>query len=162
MSALTLKNLTEEGLVNVTKFLPTVVLSLILLTGALKVPLKVKFPVVVTVPLKDSPATVPVPLTLVTVPAPPPVPDPIAVLKSAAFKALIVLSALTLKNVTASGLGNFTKFLPTVVLSLMLLTGALKVPLKVKFPVVVTVPLKDSPATVPVPPTLVTVPVLAV
>jgi hypothetical protein len=159
LSALILKNLTEEGLVNVTKFLPTVVLSLILLTGALKVPLKLKFPVVVTVPLKDKPATVPVPLTLVTVPVPPPVPAPIAVLKSVALRALTVLSALTLKNVILPGSASFTKFLPTVVLSFILVTGALNVPLKLKFPVVVTVPVRDKPATVPVPLTLVTVPV---
>jgi hypothetical protein len=70
-------------------------------------------PVPVTVPDRLIPFTVPVPLTEVTVPLP--VPAPISPLKSAAERAVTVLSALILKKVIALGFVKFNKLLPTVV-----------------------------------------------
>ena len=91
-----------------------------------KVPPKVKFPVVVTVPLNVNPLTVPVPPTLVTVPFPFPVPAPIAVLNAAASKADTVLSEkLTLKNLSlVVTFGNINKFAPTVVAPRLVLAFA--------------------------------------
>ena len=70
------------------------------------VPPNVKLPVVVTMPVSVNPETLPVPLTLVTVPVVLEVPAPMAVLKAESVKALTVLSALTLRNLTAEGFVN--------------------------------------------------------
>jgi hypothetical protein len=82
--------------------------------ATLKVPPSVRLPVEVTVPLSVSPLTVPVPPTEVTVPVVLLVPAPMAVLKVAASKLETVLSALTLRNVTAVGLVSVNRLLPTV------------------------------------------------
>ena len=79
------------------------------------VPPKVKLPLVVTVPLKLKPLTVPVPPTEVTVPVVLDVPAPMAVLKVAASSAETVLSAFTRKNRIAVGFASVNKFAPTVV-----------------------------------------------
>ena len=122
-------------------------------------------------------------LTLVTVPFPFPVPAPIAVLKLAASKALTVLSALNRGNVMAEGLVNVNIDCPIVVPPKLDLAAEAdvapvppfnigkvpvtcevnetfeSVPPKVKLPLLVTVPVNVMPFIVPVPPTLVTVPV---
>ena len=72
-------------------------------------PPKVKLPDAVTVPLRDSPLTVPVPLTLVTVPA------PMAVRNEVSLKEETVLSALNRGNVTALGLVIVKRLPPSVV-----------------------------------------------
>ena len=65
------------------------------------VPPKVNEPLVVTVPVRVRPLTVPAPLTDVTLP--PPVPAPMAARNEAASRADTVLSALKRGNVTAEG-----------------------------------------------------------
>ena len=79
------------------------------------VPPNVRFPLVVTVPLRVRPLTVPVPPTDVTVPVVLDVPAPIAVRKSAAFRDETVLSALKRGNVTALGFVIVNRFAPSVV-----------------------------------------------
>jgi hypothetical protein len=70
-------------------------------------------PVVVTVPVRVSPLTVPVPPTEET--DPPPVPAPIAARKSAALRDETVLFALKRGNVTAPGLAIVKRLPPSVV-----------------------------------------------
>ena len=79
------------------------------------VPPSVRLPVLVTVPERLKPLTVPVPPTLVTVPLVELVPAPIAVLNVAASKALTVLSALKRVKVIAEGLVSVNMLFPTVV-----------------------------------------------
>ena len=79
------------------------------------VPPSVRLPELVTVPLRVIPFTDPVPPTLVTVPVVLLVPAPMAVRKSAADRALTVLSALNLGKVIAPGLVNVKTLAPTVV-----------------------------------------------
>ena len=79
------------------------------------VPPKVKLPLVVTVPLRLRPLTVPVPPTEVTVPVVLDVPAPMAVRKSAAFRDETVLSALKRGNVIALGFVTVNRFEPSVV-----------------------------------------------
>jgi hypothetical protein len=81
----------------------------------LKVPPSVNDPLVVTVPLKVNPDTVPVPLIDVTVPVVLEVPAPIAVLKVAASSVDIVLFALNRGKVIADGLVSVNILPPTVV-----------------------------------------------
>jgi hypothetical protein len=79
------------------------------------VPPSVRLPELVTVPLSVMPLTEPVPPTEVTVPTVLLVPAPMAVRKSAAESALIVLFALNRGNVTVEGLVRVNRFPPTVV-----------------------------------------------
>ena len=70
-------------------------------------------------------------------------------------------AAIVLKVGTpAAALGAAKKVAAVCEAKLLAVTAS--VPLSVKFPVVVTVPERDNPLTVPVPPTDVTVPVFAV
>jgi hypothetical protein len=79
------------------------------------VPPKVKLPLVVTVPERLNPLTVPVPPTLVTVPVVLDVPAPIAVRNDAASSEDIVLSALNLGNAIAATFASVNRFPPRVV-----------------------------------------------
>ena len=136
------------------------------------VPPKVKFPLVVTVPLKLRPLTVPVPPTEVTVPVVLDVPAPMAVRKSAAFRDETVLSALKRGNVIALGFVIVNRFEPSVVAPSAVRAAAAvvepvpplamaKVPAKVIVPLVVMgPPLVVNPVVPPETATLVTVPVV--
>ena len=79
------------------------------------VPLSVRLPEPVTVPLSVKPLTVPVPPTLVTVPAVLDVPAPIAVRNAAASRLLTVLSALNLGKEIAATFVTVNKLAPKVV-----------------------------------------------
>ena len=100
----------------------------------------------------------PVQPTLVTVPLP--VPAPIAVLNVAASKALTVLSALNLGNVTADGFVKVNKLLPTVVApKLVLALGAVVAPVPpfvtASVPATVTAPVVAVDGVSPVEPKLI-------
>jgi hypothetical protein len=136
---LILGNVIAEGFVSVKKFWPAVVPPRFVLavpesvapvpplaTGRVpvtwvdrltpeRVPPRVKFPELVTVPLRVIPFTEPVPPTLVTVPVVLLVPAPMAVLKSLSDSADTVLSALTRRKRIADGLVSVNRFEPTVV-----------------------------------------------
>ena len=103
---------------------------------------KVIFPEVVTVPDKENPSPEPVPLTLVTVPE----------LDG------IVAHVLSPRKYVDEEAEPDAKRAVEIVPEVIALASADKVPPRVRFPEVVTVPLKLMPDTVPVPLTLVTVP----
>ena len=139
-----------------------------------RVPPKVKLPVVVTVPVKVRPLTVPVPPTLVTVPVVLDVPAPMAVRNEAASSDDTVLSALNLGNAIAATFASVYRFPPRVVAPRFVLAAAAvvapvpplataKVPAKVIVPlVVIGPPLVVKPVVPPDTATLVTVPPLLV
>jgi len=138
------------------------------------VPPKVNLRLVVTVPVRVRPLTVPVPPTLVTVPVVLDVPAPMAVRNEAASKDETVLSALNLGNAIAATFASVYRFPPRVVAPRFVLAAAAvvapvpplataKVPAKVIVPlVVIGPPLVVRPVVPPDTATLVTVPPLLV
>jgi hypothetical protein len=88
------------------------------------VPLKVKLPLVVTVPDRLKPEAVPVPETLVTVPVVLDVPAPMAVRNESASSDETVLSALNLGNAIAATFASVYKFPPRVVAPRLVLAAA--------------------------------------
>lgn len=108
--------------------LPEIEIAYVPAARLFTVPLRVKLPVVVTVPDRLNPEAVPVPETLVTVPVVLDVPAPMAVRKVAASKDETVLSALNRGKLIAATFASVNKLPPRVVAPRFVLAAAAVVP----------------------------------